>query len=73
MAYALQIFAVILLFGYADSSSGNETKEVTNTTRALNVNNPLLFKKDKDSLGSGKINPLWNFIQLEATDLQSRF
>ena len=73
MAYALQIFAVILLFSYADSSSGNETKGATDTTRPLDVNNPLLVKKNKDSLGSGKINPLWNVIQLKASDLQSRF
>ena len=73
MAYALQIFAVIFLFGHADSSSGNETKETIDATRPLEVNYPLLVEKDMDSLGTGKINPLWNVIQLKASDLQSRF
>ena len=73
MAYALQVFAVIFLFGYDDSSSGNETKEATDAIRSVEINIPLLVKKDKDSLGTGKINPLWNVIQLKASDLQSRF
>ncbi len=51
VAYALQVFAVILLLGYAVSSPGNKTNETkNNNTMPRYINNQLLHAANPDSL-----------------------
>jgi hypothetical protein len=67
LAYVLQIFAVILLFGYAVSSPLNKTKEaVTNGIMPLNINKKSPVKTDEDSILTGKIYGLWNIYTAES-------
>ena len=60
LAYAMQIFAVIVLFFFAGSSSANQAKETT-----TNIGLPSLINKNdfsnsyKDSSLTGKTNFLW--------------
>jgi hypothetical protein len=58
VAYALQVFAVIILFGYALSSSGNGKKETKNNNYMMpsGINKQLLVRANKDSLLTQKIN-----------------
>jgi hypothetical protein len=60
LVYLLQIFAVILLFGYAVSSPANKTKEaITDGIMPLEINKVSLVKAEKDSLLPVKLNVLW--------------
>ena len=62
LAYTLQIFAVIILFGYALSSSGNGMKETDNNKDMMppiGINQQLIIKPSSDSLLAGKIN-IWS-------------
>ena len=60
LVYTLQIFAVILLFGYTESPSKNETKAViTDGIMPLGFYNQSLIKTDKDSVLTENINALW--------------
>lgn len=56
VVYALQIFAVIILFGYALTSSGNGKKETDNNSDVipLGINKQLLINATTDSLLTGK-------------------
>ena len=57
----LQIFAVIILFGYVGSPSENKTKDATtDDTAPFELNKQLLIKTDKDTVSAGKINGWWN-------------
>jgi hypothetical protein len=57
VAYTLQIFAVIFLFGYAISSPGNETQEIKNNDGLpQDFNKQLFLKANQDSLLNKKIN-----------------
>jgi hypothetical protein len=61
LVYALQIFAVILLFGYVGSTSENKTKDtVTDGITPSEFNKQSLIKTDKDTVMTEKINGLWN-------------
>jgi hypothetical protein len=61
LVYALQIFAVLLLFGNTGSSSESKMKEaVTNGIVPLKFTKQPLLKTDKDSVLAGKITGLWN-------------
>ena len=60
LVYALQIFAVILLFGYAVASPVNKTKKKTDDALPVDFNNQPLLIKDKDSVLSANINAFWN-------------
>jgi hypothetical protein len=61
LVYALQIFAVVLLFGYTGSLSESKTKEVvTHGIVSPEFNKQPLIKTDKDSVLTGNINGLWN-------------
>jgi hypothetical protein len=60
LVYALQIFAVVLLFGYTGSLSESKTKELTHGTVPPEFNKQPLIKTDKDSVLTGNINGLWN-------------
>ena len=61
LVYVLQIFAVILLFGYAGSTSENETKEVvTDGIIPLKINKQSPVKPNEDSILTGNLNGLWN-------------
>ena len=52
LVYALQVFAVVLLFSYAGSSSGKKTNgSVTNAVLPLKIN--------KDSTLTEATNELW--------------
>ncbi len=61
LVYALQIFAVILLFGYADSSSENNREQAeTGTVMPLEFNKQSQGKTGKDSVLTGNVNVFWN-------------
>ena len=61
LVYTLQIFAVILLFGYVGSASENKTKDAsTDGIVPFEFNKQLLIKTDKDTVSTEKINGLWN-------------
>lgn len=60
LVYTLQVFAVILLFSFAGSSSGKETKEsVTDAVLPLKINKEKSFILNKDSSLSGKKSVFW--------------
>ena len=61
LAYALQIFAVILLFGYAVASPLNKTKKaVSDSMMPLEINKLSPVKTGKDSVLTGNVNVFWN-------------
>jgi hypothetical protein len=63
LVYTLQVLAVILLFSYAGSSSGKEAKvSLTDAVLPLVINKEKLFKAEKDSSTTGKINIIWKSI-----------
>ena len=60
LVYTLQIFAVILIFGYTDSASKNEAKAaVTDGIMPLGFYKQSTIKTNKDSVLTGNINALW--------------
>ena len=61
LVYTLQIFAVILLFGYVGSASENKTKgTATDAIVPAEFNKHSPFKTEMDTVGTEKINGLWN-------------
>ena len=61
LVYTLQIFAVILLFGYVGSASENKTKDpAANGIKPFELNKQPLIKTDKDTAATEKINGLWD-------------
>jgi hypothetical protein len=61
LVYVLQIFAVILLFGYAVASPANKTNEVvTEGIVPAEFNKQPAVKTGKDSILTGNVNALWN-------------
>lgn len=67
LAYALQIFAVLFLLGYAVKSPEQITKTVaTNVNTALDLNKGSVVKSVKDSMSAGKINTFWNVFAVKS-------
>jgi hypothetical protein len=61
LVYALQVFAVVLLFGYAVSSPVNKTNEaITDGIMPLKTIKQWPVKTDEDSILTGKIYRWWN-------------
>lgn len=61
VVYVLQVFAVILLFGYAVASPVKKTKEAeTEVTMPLKLNKQSPFKTGDDSIPTVKMNGIWN-------------
>ena len=61
LAYALQIFAVIFLFGYAVKSPEHKMKTAaTNGAMPLDLNKTSIVKRGADSVSTEKINTFWN-------------
>ena len=67
LVYTLQIFAVILIFGYTDPASKIEAKAaVTDGIMPLGFYKQSLIKTDKDSVLTGNINALWKVYSATA-------
>lgn len=63
MAYTLQVFAVIILVGYAVASPKNEPNEkMDNEVNSVQISRDLLFKAAQDSAQNIKINELRRYI-----------
>ena len=60
LVYTLQIFAVILIFGYTDSSSGGETKKIIpNSTSTIEMSKNSTIKTAHDFSLKGQENLSW--------------
>jgi hypothetical protein len=63
VAYALQIFAVIFLLGYAVASPKTDTNApISNKIISPQINQQLLLKTNQDSLLNEKINDLKRYV-----------
>jgi hypothetical protein len=61
LVYVLQVFAVILLLGYAFATPEKNTREpVTNDTRHSKLNTQPLIVTKGDSILTGKTIELWH-------------
>lgn len=60
--YLLQVFAVVLIFGYTDSSAGKETKKtLTDVNAPEKISKTGLIKTHKDSIQTIHVIPAKNY------------
>ena len=60
LVYTLQVLAVILLFSFAGSSDGKESKEpVSDAAFPFKIKKEKSFNPNRDSSLTGNINVLW--------------
>lgn len=67
LAYALQIIAVIFLFGYAVKSPEHKMKAVsTNSRMPLDLNKTSIVNSGADSVSAGRMNTFWNVFTVKS-------